>query len=619
MWKPEGTADLMGTGTPGGQGMGKGQARGGIWSLSWAALIQQLRVAPPTSVAQLQVALSGGKERSPLPLGNTAAQPSPRLVRGQGCQPACSLDCAHTMCVFSPLENVKAYFKRAKAHAAVWNEKEARTDFQRVVQLDPSLAAAVRKELKALGERMRKKQVEDRKRYKGLFQEPAAREDTEENQDPSEEKPPGTGGSPQKEASQEEGPELEDSLETTGAAGNRETEGGSREEFPPQKEAVMDTGERDHRQGRDSGEGKAGPATSGPKEHAGFGQWGVEEEREEMNPVGQGQNEAVPEEERDGNVVRGVSSGKEAAGGPMAGVVVDCEAKGNLEGESFAREQKEQAVECQEEEFRALQPGRAQEENSEENTEGDFQVQGNRGEREVGVVTEVALRAGTISEGLREQSSLQEEEMNLGRNKTEASIFRKPELERREYEAGPRLDETVEVGAEHCSEGVRTENAEGKMNLEAESSRGDEGDPEEGAKCEEKETQAVCGSRAQEERRKGEVSQEWVGAEMGFGRENSTVGRSVKDSEVEQAESGLNVHWEGPETVGGRAGWTDDPLSTQRSSETAREELATVPPPSPKEDGDKPQAPAVSCELNTCTAQQPNPIGDTDGEEEGIQ
>ncbi|KAM6117329.1 LOW QUALITY PROTEIN: aryl-hydrocarbon-interacting protein-like 1 [Pterocles gutturalis] len=69
-------------------------------------------------------------------------------------------------------DNAKAYFKRAKAHAAVWNEREAREDFLRVAHLDPSMAAAVKKELKQLGERMRKKHVEDRKRYQGLFQSP---------------------------------------------------------------------------------------------------------------------------------------------------------------------------------------------------------------------------------------------------------------------------------------------------------------------------------------------------------------------------------------------------------------------------------------------------------------
>lgn len=74
----------------------------------------------------------------------------------------------------SPLlaDNAKAYFKRAKAHAAVWNEREAREDFLRVAHLDPSMAAAVKKELKQLGERMRKKHVEDQKRYQGLFQLP---------------------------------------------------------------------------------------------------------------------------------------------------------------------------------------------------------------------------------------------------------------------------------------------------------------------------------------------------------------------------------------------------------------------------------------------------------------
>ncbi|KAM6427268.1 uncharacterized protein PHA67_003873 [Liasis olivaceus] len=78
-------------------------------------------------------------------------------------------------------ENVKAFFKRAKAHAAVWNEKEARGDFLRVAQLDPSLTAAVRKELKVLGERMRWKHMEDRKRYRDLFQQPLSKGESEES------------------------------------------------------------------------------------------------------------------------------------------------------------------------------------------------------------------------------------------------------------------------------------------------------------------------------------------------------------------------------------------------------------------------------------------------------
>lgn len=71
-------------------------------------------------------------------------------------------------CIFLP-DNVKAYYKRAKAHAAVWNEKEARVDFAKVLELDPSLEASVNKELKAMEERLRCKQQEEKGRYKGLF------------------------------------------------------------------------------------------------------------------------------------------------------------------------------------------------------------------------------------------------------------------------------------------------------------------------------------------------------------------------------------------------------------------------------------------------------------------
>lgn len=69
-------------------------------------------------------------------------------------------------------DNVKAYYKRAKAHAAVWNEKEARADFTKVLELDPSLEPSVTKELRVLEERLRSKDKEERNRYKGLFNAP---------------------------------------------------------------------------------------------------------------------------------------------------------------------------------------------------------------------------------------------------------------------------------------------------------------------------------------------------------------------------------------------------------------------------------------------------------------
>uniref|UniRef100_A0A3B1JQ00 peptidylprolyl isomerase n=1 Tax=Astyanax mexicanus TaxID=7994 RepID=A0A3B1JQ00_ASTMX len=66
-------------------------------------------------------------------------------------------------------DNLKAYFKRGKAHAAVWNEAEARADFAKVLELDPSLGPAVAKEIRAMEERIRQKEKEEKGRYKNLF------------------------------------------------------------------------------------------------------------------------------------------------------------------------------------------------------------------------------------------------------------------------------------------------------------------------------------------------------------------------------------------------------------------------------------------------------------------
>ncbi|KAM7417400.1 hypothetical protein PAMA_017180 [Pampus argenteus] len=60
---------------------------------------------------------------------------------------------------------VKGYYKRAKAHTAVWNEKEARRDFNMVAHLDITLASLVNRELKALSEHMKEKYWEEKAQY----------------------------------------------------------------------------------------------------------------------------------------------------------------------------------------------------------------------------------------------------------------------------------------------------------------------------------------------------------------------------------------------------------------------------------------------------------------------
>lgn len=66
-------------------------------------------------------------------------------------------------------DNVKALFRRAKAHVKCWNPKEAREDFNRVGALDPSLAKAIRKELDEIDRLTKEHDAEDRDKLKTLF------------------------------------------------------------------------------------------------------------------------------------------------------------------------------------------------------------------------------------------------------------------------------------------------------------------------------------------------------------------------------------------------------------------------------------------------------------------
>uniref|UniRef100_A0A3Q4H486 Aryl-hydrocarbon-interacting protein-like 1 n=1 Tax=Neolamprologus brichardi TaxID=32507 RepID=A0A3Q4H486_NEOBR len=61
---------------------------------------------------------------------------------------------------------VKAYYLRGKAHVEVWNEAEARQDFSRVLDLNPGMKKAVKKELAILNMRMEEKNEEDKLKYK---------------------------------------------------------------------------------------------------------------------------------------------------------------------------------------------------------------------------------------------------------------------------------------------------------------------------------------------------------------------------------------------------------------------------------------------------------------------
>ncbi|CAI9619988.1 unnamed protein product, partial [Staurois parvus] len=63
----------------------------------------------------------------------------------------------------------KAYFLRAKANAEVWNEAEAKKDFEKVIELDPTMTRQVKKEIRKLEMRMEEKEEEEKMKYKNLF------------------------------------------------------------------------------------------------------------------------------------------------------------------------------------------------------------------------------------------------------------------------------------------------------------------------------------------------------------------------------------------------------------------------------------------------------------------
>jgi hypothetical protein len=72
-------------------------------------------------------------------------------------------------CCVRLLDNVKALYRRAKAHGAVGNFSEARADFEKVKMLDPKLSTLVTREMHTLDEDEHKKEIEDRARYRAVL------------------------------------------------------------------------------------------------------------------------------------------------------------------------------------------------------------------------------------------------------------------------------------------------------------------------------------------------------------------------------------------------------------------------------------------------------------------
>ncbi|XP_044748448.1 AH receptor-interacting protein [Coccinella septempunctata] len=66
-------------------------------------------------------------------------------------------------------DNVKALYRRGKAHVGAWNPEKAKSDFLKVIELDPSMETVVKKELANLEHLMKGKNLADKEKMKKLF------------------------------------------------------------------------------------------------------------------------------------------------------------------------------------------------------------------------------------------------------------------------------------------------------------------------------------------------------------------------------------------------------------------------------------------------------------------
>ena len=65
--------------------------------------------------------------------------------------------------------NLKALYRRGKAHVGAWNPEKAEEDFNRCVELDQNLKTAITKEIASLNEKIRSYDEKSKNNLKKLF------------------------------------------------------------------------------------------------------------------------------------------------------------------------------------------------------------------------------------------------------------------------------------------------------------------------------------------------------------------------------------------------------------------------------------------------------------------
>lgn len=65
--------------------------------------------------------------------------------------------------------NVKALYRRAKAHIGAWNPDDARKDLIKCMELDKSLTPMVQKDLAELNDQIKLNELNDKLKYQNMF------------------------------------------------------------------------------------------------------------------------------------------------------------------------------------------------------------------------------------------------------------------------------------------------------------------------------------------------------------------------------------------------------------------------------------------------------------------
>lgn len=81
----------------------------------------------------------------------------------------CISNCTEVLDKIDGMDNLKALFKRGKAHSILLNEKECHRDFSRLLQLDPSKKSLVCKELRSMEILMKSRDKKLSSVLKGMF------------------------------------------------------------------------------------------------------------------------------------------------------------------------------------------------------------------------------------------------------------------------------------------------------------------------------------------------------------------------------------------------------------------------------------------------------------------